>query len=124
MPGKRVRVAIDIGGTFTDLVAYSEGSDQLVFSKSLTTHDHLSNGVLECLRLAKVDLSSVDYLIHGSTIAINTVIQRLGAKTGLITTKGFGDVYAIGRGDRPEPYNLAVREGDASGPARPDRGSR
>lgn len=106
MPGKGVRVAIDIGGTFTDLVAYSEGSDQLVFSKSLTTHDHLSNGVLECLRLAKVDLSSVDYLIHGSTIAINTVIQRLGAKTGLITTKGFGDVYAIGRGDRPEPYNL------------------
>lgn len=106
MPGTRVRVAIDIGGTFTDLVAYSEGSDQLFYSKSLTTHEHLSDGVLDCLRLAKVDLPNVDYLIHGSTIAINTVIQRLGAKTGLITTKGFRDVYAIGRGDRPDPYNL------------------
>lgn len=100
------RVAIDIGGTFTDLVAYSEASGKLLFSKSLTTYDSLSNGVFDCLRLADVGLADVGYLFHGSTIAINTVIQRKGAVTGLITTAGFGDIYAIGRGTRPDPYNL------------------
>lgn len=101
-----VRVAVDIGGTFTDLVGYSGATGRLSFSKSLTTYEGLSNGVFDCVRLADVDVSGVAYFIHGSTIAINTVIQRKGAKTGLVTTRGFRDVYAIGRGSRPEAYNL------------------
>jgi N-methylhydantoinase A len=102
----KLRVAIDIGGTFTDLVACGEADDRVIFSKSLTTYDLLSNGVFDCLGLADVDLREVAFFFHGSTIAINTVIQRRGAKTGLIATKGFGDIYKIGRGNRPDAYNL------------------
>jgi N-methylhydantoinase A len=101
-----LRVAIDIGGTFTDLVAYSPSSERLVYSKSLTTEHDLSQGVFDCLKLAKIDLADVECFMHGSTIAINTVIQRKGAVTGLITTRGFRHVYAIGRGNRPDAYNL------------------
>lgn len=100
------RVAVDIGGTFTDLVSYNAETDALVYTKSLTTYDSLSNGVFECLRLAETDLSQVAAFVHGSTIAINTVIQRKGARTGLITTLGFRDVYAIARSNRPDAYNL------------------
>lgn len=103
---KDIRVAVDIGGTFTDLVGYSADSGKLSFSKSLTTYEGLAIGVFDCIRLADTNLSEARYFIHGSTIAINTVIQRKGAKTGLITTHGFRDVYAIGRGSRPEAYNL------------------
>lgn len=101
-----LRVAVDIGGTFTDLVAYSEADDRLLFSKSLTTYDSLANGVFDCLRLADIDMRELAFFMHGSTIAINTVIQRRGVRTGLITTKGFGDIYQIGRGNRPDAYNL------------------
>jgi N-methylhydantoinase A len=101
-----LRIAIDIGGTFTDLVGWSSSSGKLIYSKSLTTYDLLSNGVFDCMNLADVDMADLAQFIHGSTIAINTVIQRKGAKTGLITTTGFGDVYQIGRGNRPDAYNL------------------
>ena len=101
-----LRVAVDIGGTFTDLVAYSEADDRLLFSKSLTTYDSLANGVFDCIRLAEINMRELAFFMHGSTIAINTVIQRRGARTGLITTKGFGDIYQIGRGNRPDAYNL------------------
>ncbi|WP_417583393.1 hydantoinase/oxoprolinase family protein [Pelagibacterium sp.] len=105
-----LRVSVDIGGTFTDLVGYDATTGALSFSKSLTTYEGLSNGVFDCIRLAEIDVSDVSYFIHGSTIAINTVIQRKGARTGLITTKGFRDVYAIGRGSRPEAYNLMLEK--------------
>ena len=106
---KASRVAVDIGGTFTDLVSYSESSG-LRYSKSLTTYDALARGVFACIGLAEIALGDVATLVHGSTIAINTVIQRTGARAGLITTKGFGDVYAIGRSNRPDAYNLAFEK--------------
>lgn len=107
---KSLRVAVDIGGTFTDLVGYDAATGELSFSKSLTTYEGLSNGVFNCIDLARIEVRDVAYFIHGSTIAINTVIQRKGARTGLITTKGFRDVYAIGRGSRPEAYNLMLEK--------------
>ena len=107
-----LRVAVDIGGTFTDLVAYSPSDERLVYSKSLTTEHELSQGVFDCLKLAKTDLSEVDCFMHGSTIAINTVIQRKGALTGLITTRGFRHVYAIGRGNRPNAYDLLLEKAE------------
>ena len=56
--------------------------------------------------LAGCDVAALDELLHGSTIAINTVLERSGARTALITTEGFRDVYAIGRGNRPDAFNL------------------
>jgi len=103
-----VRVAIDIGGTFTDLVSL-HGDGRISYTKSLTTYDNLARGVLDCVRKAQVNLPEFEFFIHGSTIAINTVIQKSGAVTGLITTQGFRDVYEIGRSNRPDAYNLAYQ---------------
>src|SRR5690242_6478139 len=94
-------VAIDIGGTFTDLVGFDAKAGRFVEAKSLTTPRELTQGVLDCIRKSGLDAGAIDELIHGSTIAINTLIERTGAKTGLIVTSGTRDVYIIGRGNRP-----------------------
>ena len=99
-------VAIDIGGTFTDLVCFDDEAGRFVEAKSLTTPAHLVQGILDCIRKSGIKAAAIDELIHGSTIAINTLIERKGAKTGLIVTRGTRDVYIIGRGNRPEAYNL------------------
>jgi len=99
-------VAIDIGGTFTDLMAFDEATGRFAQAKSLTTPTQLVKGIIDCLRMSAVDVAGVSELIHGSTTAINTLIERKGAKTGLIVTRGTRDVYSIGRGNRPESYNL------------------
>jgi len=99
-------VAIDIGGTFTDLIGFHAEENRFVEAKSLTTPAQLTRGIIDCIRKSGLDASAIDELIHGSTIAINTLIERKGAKTGLIVTRGTRDVYIIGRGNRPEAYNL------------------
>jgi N-methylhydantoinase A len=99
-------VAIDIGGTFTDLVGFDDQAGRFVQAKSLTTPAELVQGIVDCIRKSGLAAGSIDELIHGSTIAINTLIERKGAKTGLIVTAGTRDVYIIGRGNRPEAYNL------------------
>ena len=99
-------VAIDIGGTFTDLIGFDSGAGRFRQAKSLTTPHDLVQGIVDCLVKSGLDARAIDELIHGSTTAINTLIERKGAKTGLIVTRGTRDVYAIGRGNRPESYNL------------------
>ncbi len=99
-------VAIDIGGTFTDLIGFDESSNRFVEAKSLSTPAQLGRGIIDCIRKSGLDAAAIDELIHGSTIAINTLIERKGATTGLIVTRGTRDVYAIGRGNRPQAYNL------------------
>jgi N-methylhydantoinase A len=97
-------VGIDIGGTFTDLVGCIDG--KIVTSKTSTTPADPTGGVAESLRLADCDLPALAEVLHGSTIAINTVLERKGARTALLTTAGFRDVYAIGRSNRIEAFNL------------------
>jgi len=99
-------VAIDIGGTFTDLVGFDDKAGRFVEAKSLTTPHELTQGILDCIRKSGIGAGAIDELIHGSTTAINTLIERKGAKTGLIVTSGTRDVYIVGRGNRPEAYNL------------------
>jgi N-methylhydantoinase A len=101
-----LRVAADIGGTFTDLIAFDEESKQIQHAKSLTTPHDPVEGIIDCIRKANLDPRAIDNLIHGSTTAINTLIERKGATVGLIVTRGTRDVYIIGRGNRPEAYNL------------------
>ena len=100
-----MRIAVDIGGTFTDLVAVDDNG-QIFRSKALTTPDDLARGIDDCLKGANVQVAGASFFVHGSTVTINAVLERKGARTGLITTKGFRDVYEIGRGNRPEGYNL------------------
>ena len=99
-------VAIDIGGTFTDLMAFDDQTGRFSDSKSLSTPAQLVKGIIDCIRKSGLKSSAIDELIHGSTTAINTLIERKGAKTGLLVTQGMRDVYIIGRGNRPESYNL------------------
>lgn len=85
----------DIGGTFTDLVGCIDG--KIVTSKTSTIPADPAEGVIETLRLAACSMPAMGEVLHGSTIAINTVLERKGARTALVTTKGFRDIYAIGR---------------------------
>ncbi|MFT7571145.1 MAG: N-methylhydantoinase A [Paracoccaceae bacterium] len=98
------RVGIDIGGTFTDLVGLRDG--QIVIDKTSTTPDDPTRGVADALTGVDTDISAITDFLHGTTIAINTVLERKGAHTALITTKGFRDVYTMGRNNRPEAFNL------------------
>jgi len=87
-----LRIAVDIGGTFTDLISFEERSGHIQHAKTLTTPRDPVEGILDCIRKAALDPKSIDNLIHGSTIAINTLIERKGATVGLIVTRGTRDV--------------------------------
>jgi N-methylhydantoinase A len=102
-----VKLAIDIGGTFTDLAAVDRATGRLVLSKADTTPGRLAQGVLAALERSGVRARDVDAFVHGTTVVINIVTERRGAATALVTTRGFRDVVEIGRANRPDLYNLA-----------------
>src|SRR5215469_13617061 len=93
-------IAADTGGTFTDLAAYDTAARRMVFSKSLTTYGNLVDGVMDCVRKADLALSDAAMLKFGTTLVINTYVQRTGAKTALVTTRGFRDILELRRGNR------------------------
>ena len=99
------RVGIDIGGTFTDVLILDEGSGHTEVLKVASTPEEISEAPVAALREAirtyQVDPRAIRFVSHGSTVGTNTVIERKGAKTGLITTKGFRDVLELGRVARP-----------------------
>ena len=101
-----IRLAVDIGGTFTDLVAV-DPAGQVVRAKADTTPGRLERGVLAALERSGVPAASVTAFIHGTTVVINAVTERRGVPTALVTTRGFRDVLEIGRAKRPDLYNLA-----------------
>ena len=110
MPDRIIRVATDVGGTFTDLVHFetdpATGRQTVRTEKADTTPPDFERGVIDVLARAGVDVGTVDFLAHGTTVVINALTERKGAKVGLITTKGFRDVLEIGRGNRPDFFNL------------------
>ncbi len=106
--GARTRLAVDIGGTFTDLVL--ELPDRTLSAKLLTTHAAPDEAVIEgtqtILREARISASALDLVIHGTTLATNALIERKGARTALITTAGFRDSLEIAYEHRFEQYDL------------------
>jgi N-methylhydantoinase A len=104
-----VFVAVDTGGTFTDLVMFDSASRDVRYTKALTTHADPIEAVLECVSKANVDLVDTDVLRHGTTHVINILLERAGPVLALVTTAGFRDVLEIGRGNRTEPFNLFYR---------------
>ena len=100
-----MRVGVDIGGTFTDVVVFDEANASIELAKALSTPRQLARGVHDALAKSHAPLQDAQSLIHGSTVVINAIIERLGAKTALLTTQGFRDVYEIGRINRPESFN-------------------
>ena len=105
-----MRLAVDIGGTFTDVVVFDEDKKSLALTKALSTPAELAKGVQEGITKTAIPLEAVSSLIHGSTVVVNAIIERTGAKTALVTTKGFRDVYEIGRINRPESFNPRFRK--------------
>ena len=103
---KTLRIGIDVGGTFTDVVMVDELTGRFHYTKTPTTHKDLTLGVLkgleEILSIGAVAMENVDYIIHGTTIGTNAIIEGNGAKVGLITTAGFEDVLEIRRVARPK----------------------
>jgi N-methylhydantoinase A len=103
------RVATDAGGTFTDLVAFEETTGRIFLGKALTTPKDPSRGVIDTIRQGGemgLDGADVSLFVHGGTTVINAITERKGVPTALVTTRGFRDVIAIGRGNRPDLYNL------------------
>jgi N-methylhydantoinase A len=108
----KIRIASDVGGTFTDSIAYDAASGRIGVSKVPTTPQAREAGTIESLRRTLQELgaegAAVDYVGHGMTTATNAVIQRTGAKTAFVTTRGFRDLLLIGRQDRPSLYDIDV----------------
>lgn len=112
MTAQGLHLGIDIGGTFTDFMLFNPSTKKMRFMKILTTPEDYSKGVMEGIHKITdsegVVTSNIKSVIHGNTIGINTVIERKGAKTGLITTSGFEDVLLIGRQTRPRIYDWRI----------------
>ncbi len=104
----KVRLGVDIGGTFTDIVL--EKKAEVFSTKVLTTSDYpeiaIFNGIIEVAKKANVKPETISQIIHGTTLATNALIERKGAKTALITTKGFRDVIEMRTESRFEQYDL------------------
>ena len=106
----KMRVATDVGGTFTDLVCFATdeatGRQTIRTAKVDTTPPDYERGVLEVLARAEVDAAEISFFAHGTTLVINALTERKGVATGLITTQGFRDSLEIARGNRPDFFNL------------------
>jgi len=110
MNEKLYRLGCDIGGTFTDFVLLNDQTGEIKTGKCLTTPQDPSDAVEEGIRALEATtpdfIGKLDELIHGTTLVINSIIERKGARTGLITTKGFRDILEIGREIRYAPYDI------------------
>lgn len=104
----QIRVGVDIGGTFTDAISITENGE-ISTAKALTTPGKLADGVLTAIQGLDIDISSVGYFVHGTTAGLNAFLEKRGARVALITTRGFRDVYEIGRANRPDMYNLKYK---------------
>ena len=107
---KRIRIGVDVGGTFTDFVLVDEARDQIFTGKRLTTPHDPSAAILEgmarLLTEAGTSASEVHSVVHGTTLVTNTIIERTGAKVGLITTRGSRDTIEMGKETRYDLYDL------------------
>ena len=104
---RSVRVGVDVGGTFTDLVAVRDG--RLITAKVASRPGNESAGVLAAIDVSELESESIAAIAHGTTVSTNALLERRGARTALVTTQGFRDVIEIGRQDRPSLYDLTER---------------
>lgn len=106
----RYRVAIDIGGTFTDFVLADRSAGHAFTGKSLTTSANQAEGVMTGLRELVPNPHDIDFIVHGTTAGLNAFLERKGTRVLLITTAGLRDSYSIARGDRKELFALQYRK--------------
>ncbi|MEM9172165.1 MAG: hydantoinase/oxoprolinase family protein [Pseudomonadota bacterium] len=107
--GNRYRVAVDMGGTFTDFVVVDTDTGKIKIEKVASIPDQLPTQFVKGLNSFDLNPRDVTQIFHGMTVAVNALVQEVGAKVGLITTKGFRDVLEMGRGGRKPVYNFTAR---------------
>jgi len=105
-----LRLAVDVGGTFTDVVAHDVADGTLHFDKVPTTPSEPSEGVLTSFARVDADPRRINYFAHGTTLGLNALLTRTGATTAIVTTLGFRDVYLLGRTDRTVAYDFRYRK--------------
>ena len=101
---KNFSLGIDIGGTFVDVILFDWDTGELFLEKDLTTPDNPSEGVLAAIQKLNISLESAEVIVHGTTLGLNAIIERRGANPGIITNKGFRDIFELGRGDLPPEH--------------------
>ncbi len=101
---RRFRIAVDIGGTFVDAVEFDSSSGSVRVHKSATTPADPARGVLEALDALGTDLAEAEVVVHGTTLGLNAILERRGARVGILATEGFRDLFLIGRGNVPEAH--------------------
>ncbi|MBF8189833.1 hydantoinase/oxoprolinase family protein [Nonomuraea sp. K274] len=104
------RVAMDIGGTFTDVVCYDERTGAVTAAKAPTTPEDLAEGVFAALSRAVNDPAGISFFVHGTTQGLNALLERKGARVLLLASEGGGDVYRIARGNRDRMFDLRYRK--------------
>jgi hypothetical protein len=107
---RRLRLAADIGGTFTNVAAFDERAHRLLLGKSPSTPRAMAEGIEASVAKAGTKFPEAGLFLRGSTGAINTVLERTRARTALVTTRGFRDLHEIGRINRADSYNLLFRK--------------
>lgn len=106
-----IRIATDVGGTFTDLVYLDDATMNVGLAKASTTPPDFDRGVMDTLAQSELTTApDVWSFVHGTTVIINAITERKGSVTGLITTRGFRDILEIGRANRPDLFNLRFRK--------------
>ncbi|MDE0137653.1 MAG: hydantoinase/oxoprolinase family protein [bacterium] len=106
----KLRVATDIGGTFTDVVAYDPDLGRYTTAKAPSRSDDLAGGVMDALALVVDDPSGVESFVHGSTVGLNAFLQRRGERVILMATRGASDIYHVARGNRLDMFNIRYRK--------------
>ncbi|HYM31122.1 MAG TPA: hydantoinase/oxoprolinase family protein, partial [Candidatus Cybelea sp.] len=106
MTAHRYVVGVDVGGTFTDVFVFDEAGGRCLTAKVPTTRADQSKGFIEGIRAGVSDIRDIATIVHGTTAGTNALLERKGAKTGLITTRGFRDVLEMRRRDRPHTWGL------------------
>ena len=114
------RVAVDIGGTFVDAITFDRETGAVELEKAATTPDQPSNGVLDSVDKVGADLPTTEAFVHGTTLGLNAVLERDGARTGIITNEGFTDVHEIGRTnlERDSMYDINYQKPESMVPRR------
>ena len=97
-------IGVDIGGTFVDAILFDGETGETRLEKDVTTPKNLSTGVLNAIDKLEIALGDVGVIVHGTTLGLNAIIERRGAKTGIITNEGFRDIFELGRGDLPPDH--------------------
>lgn len=105
-----MRIAVDVGGTFTDVIVLDEATQTLRLEKVETIPHDPATGVLQGFHKANAKIGAINYFVHGTTLGLNALLTRRGAKVAIITTKGFRDVYELGRTSRDPMYDLKYRK--------------